>query len=393
MVDDAEQADPGTGLGPARPGLLILALSVFTGVTTETLPVGLLPSISRTFGVEESTTGLLVSLYAALVAVLAVPLTLVTRRLPRKRLLLLATGCFLASNVLSALAPTFAVLAVARAVGGATHAIFFSLCIGYAARLVPAARTGAALALASTGVSAGFVLGVPLGTAIGNAIGWRGAFAGLAVLMAVAFVLIAVGLPAVETSVDRGDRQPGGRIRLLAATGSNALAYTGHYALYTYVTVLLLHAGADAGLVAPILLLFGGCGLLAVVVVGRQLDRHFRRGSLVVLTVLCAGLLGTGKSGSGLALVVIAGCFWNGAFGPVAAIHQTAAIRTGATTEDCAGAWVVATSNVGIAAGAALGGAVLNAAGISTVAVVAAVPLALAAVVVGWSRRTFPAST
>jgi predicted MFS family arabinose efflux permease len=113
-----------------RTGLLILALAIFAVVTTE-MPVGLLPAISTTFGIGESTTGLLVSLYAVVVALVAVPLTLVTRAVDRKRLLLIAVACLAASNVIAAAAPKFAALAAARALGAATHALFYSVCIGY----------------------------------------------------------------------------------------------------------------------------------------------------------------------------------------------------------------------------------------------------------------------
>jgi predicted MFS family arabinose efflux permease len=386
-------ADRGPGLGAARPGLLILALSVFAGVTTETLPVGLLPAIGRSFGVSASTTGLLVTLYAGLVALLAVPLTLATRRIPRKRLLLLATGCFVVSNVLSAVAPGFAVLAVARGLGGVTHAVFFSVCIGYAARLVPPSRTGAALALASSGISAGFVLGVPLATALGDAVGWRASFAALAAVMAVAFALVATRLPAVAAPVRRERPEPGRRPRLVAAVTSNALLYAGHYTLYTYVSVLLLGAGAARNAVGPILLVFGGLGLVGVWLAGPRLDRRFRATALAVLVVLCVGVLGTGAGYPGLVPVIVAGAVWNAAFGPTASIYQTAAVRTGATTEDLAGAWVVATSNAGIAAGAALGGLVLDASGIRAVAWAAAVPVALAGAVVLVARGAFPART
>ncbi|HEY0248683.1 MAG TPA: MFS transporter [Gryllotalpicola sp.] len=384
-------AAPGrAGLGSARPGLLILALAVFAGVTTETLPVGLLPAIGAALGTSEPTAGLLVSLYAALVAVFAVPLTIATRRVPRKRLLLVATGCFVLSNALAAFAPDFAVLAAARALGGLAHAVFFSLCIGYAARLVPAGRTGAALALASSGISAGFVLGVPLATALGNAVGWRGAFVALTVLMALVFVLVAVRLPAVEAPEVRGASASGRGLRLLGAVSSNALLYTGHYVLYTFVTVLLLRAGAATGAIGPILLVFGGFGLIGVWLAGPRLDAHFRRTTLVVLAVMCAALLATGASLPALVLVIVAAAVWNGAFGPTASIYQAAAVHTEATTADLAGAWVVATSNLGIAAGSALGGVVLAADGIRTVVWVAAVFVAVAAVIVVLARRAFP---
>jgi predicted MFS family arabinose efflux permease len=190
------------GLGGARAGLIVLSMSVFAAVTTEMAPVGLLPAIGHSFGVGESTAGLLVSLYAVLVAVLAVPLTLATKRVPGKRLLLIALSSYAVSNVISALAPSLAVLAAGRAVGGVTHALFFSVLLGYVTRLVPPAQTGKALALASAGAPAGFVLGVPLATALGNAVGWRAAFAALAVLMAVMLVLVAVMLPDVRSQAD-----------------------------------------------------------------------------------------------------------------------------------------------------------------------------------------------
>src|SRR4051794_41911218 len=115
-----------------------------------------------------------------MVAALSVPLTLATGRLPRKPVLLATIGGYAVSNVIAALAPTFGVLAAGRVVGGITHALFFSVCIGYAARLVPASQTGRAMALASVGVSGGLVLGVPLSTAMGEAFGWRGGFRVLA---------------------------------------------------------------------------------------------------------------------------------------------------------------------------------------------------------------------
>ncbi|MFI5912128.1 MFS transporter [Dactylosporangium sp. NPDC051541] len=377
---------------PARAGLVILALCVFAGVTTEMLPVGLLPAVGRAVGTGDSATGLLVSLYAALVAVLAVPLTLATRRVPRKRLLLIATGCFAASNALAAVAPGYALLAVARGLGGATHAVFFAVCIGYAARLVPPERTGSALAFASAGISAGFVLGVPLATALGNAVGWRGAFAALGVLMLVLLLLVAGRLPEVEPAA-RDEAAGTGVRRLVAVIGSNILVYTGQYALYSYVSVLLLRAGAAAELVGPILLVFGGCGLLGVWLAGRRLDVRFRGTALVVLVVLCAGIGSTGAGFPVLALVIAGGAVWNCAFGPVASIHQTAAIRARATTEDLAGAWIVATANVGIAAGAGVGGVVLDHFGLRAVAWVAAAAVAGAAAIVLAARDAFPRTT
>ena len=73
----------GQGLRASIPGLLSLALASCLAVTTEILPVGLLPGIGATYAVSDSVTGLLVSLYAVMVAALAVPLTFATSRFRR----------------------------------------------------------------------------------------------------------------------------------------------------------------------------------------------------------------------------------------------------------------------------------------------------------------------
>lgn len=376
-------------LAEARAALLILALAVFAVVTTEMLPVGLLPAMSKTFGESESTTGLLVSLYAAVVALLAVPLTIATRAVARKRLLLIAVGCFTVSNVAAAAAPSFAALAAARALGGATHALFFSICIGYAARLVPPALTGRALALVSAGASAGFVLGIPLATVLGNAIGWRGAFIALAALMAFVLAAVAVQLPEVASAPHERHSDPGRRRQLLAAISSNGFAYLGHYTLYTYISVLLLRAHATRAMVGPILLVFGVAGLIGLSIAGPRLDRHFRRSALVALTLVLVGIAGSGASFPQLALVIVAGAIWNGAFGPAASIYQAVAIRTRAASPDVAGAFVNAASNVGIGGGAAIGALVLHQAGLREVAWTGAAFIGLAIVIMLCARQTF----
>jgi predicted MFS family arabinose efflux permease len=370
-----------------KTGLLILALAVFAVVTTEMAPVGLLPAIGRAFGESESTTGLLVSLYAAVVALVAVPLT---RTIDRKRLLLIAIGCFTVSNVAAAAAPTFEVLAGARALGGATHALFFSICIGYATRLVPPASIGRALALASAGASAGFVLGVPLATVLGNAFGWRGAFIALAALMAFVFIAVAIRLPDVELNPEHDGPANGRRRLLLAAVAPNALSYLGQYTLYTYISVMLLRAHASHGAVGPILLLFGLAGLIGLSIAGPRVDHHFRQTALVSLTLVLVGITANGIGFPHLAILIAVGVVWCGAFAPMASIYQAAAVRTRATSPDVAGAFVNATSNIGIGGGAALGSLVLHEAGIRANAWAAAACVALAVVVVLLAREAFP---
>ncbi|MDR1387354.1 MAG: MFS transporter [Propionibacteriaceae bacterium] len=371
-------------------GLATLAFCAFAGVSTEMAPVGLLPAIATAFTTSETQTGLLVSLYAVLVALLAVPITHATRRLPVKHLLFAGAASYGLSSLVCAIAPNFATLAAGRTIGGVTHALFFSCCIGYAARLVPPDRTGRALALASAGGSAGFLLGVPMVTAVGDAAGWRWAFAVLVGLMAVAGVGIVLFLPDLRRGPAGADGVQGRRREAGAAIGANTVTFAGHYVAYTYVTLLLLRSGLPSAGLAPILFGFGALGLLGIWRAAPQLDRRPRASALTILIALTVGLAGVGAGLPALVPVLIAAAVWGTAFGPVGSLFQSAAIRARAFSPELSGAWINATSNVGIAAGAGIGGVALDHWGVSALPWIGAALSLVGAVIVLMARRAFP---
>jgi predicted MFS family arabinose efflux permease len=379
------------GLRESLPGLLSLALASFLAVTTEVSMVGLLPDVGSTFRVSDSITGLLVSLYAVMVAALSVPLTLATARFGRKPLLLTTVLGYALSNALVAVAPTFAVVAIGRAVGGMTHALFFSLMIGYAPRLVSRGQVGRALALAGGGASAGMVLGVPLTTSLGTAAGWRAAFGLLAALSVLTFALVSRLLPRVTHEPVSGGSIRGGRGALTAVSASNLFSFLGQFTVYTFVSVLLLSSGVSPAFVGPILLVCGACGLISLWWVGRHLDRSPRRAAVTVLAIVIGAIVLLGSTWGSLVAVIVATAVWNGAFGGLPSIYQACAVRTHAVSPELAGAWVNATANAGIAGGSAIGAGLLQVAGLSSLPWVGASLIGVGLAVVMLSRKAFPA--
>ncbi|BBX68883.1 MFS transporter [Mycolicibacterium psychrotolerans] len=379
------------GLRDALPALLSLALASCLAVTTEMLPVGLLPDLGAAFGVSDATTGLLVGLYAVMVALFAVPLTMATSRFARKPLLLATVAGYAVSNAAVAAAPSFAVVAAGRTIGGLTHALFFSLLIGYTPRLVSRALVGRALAIAGCGVSAGLVLGVPLLTSLGAASGWRTPFAVLAVAAVGAFALIGAVLPGVTNTGQTGAREPGRRGRLVAVSASNMLVFVGHFTAYTFISLLLLGSGVHAAFIGPILLGCGACGLVGLWYAGRGLDRNPRGTTLITLCAKLIAVAALGVAWPVMAGVLAATAIWCGAFGGVPSLYQACAVRTHAVSPERAGAWVNATSNVGIAGGSALGAALLGTAGLGVLPWVAIALIGAGTAVAALSRNAFPA--
>jgi predicted MFS family arabinose efflux permease len=391
QAEDADAVGSPMGLRPMLPALLSLAAASCLAVTTEVLPVGLLTAIGDSFGVAASRTGLLVTLYAVMVATLAVPLTMMTTRFARKPLLLLTLVGYAVSNAMVAAAPVFAVVAAGRVVGGVTHALFFSLCIGYVPRLVSGAYVGRALAIATGGASAGFVLGVPLSTTLGTAAGWRLSFAALACAAVTILVLVARFLPGVAGDHPAGTGS-GRRLELAAVVTANVLTYLGQFTLYTYISLLFLTSGLSAALVGPLLLVCGACGFIGLCCTARTLDRNPRLTAVVVLTVVIVGLAVLGTTAPALGWVVFAAALWNAAFGGVPAIYQTCAVRARAASPELAGAWVNATANLGIGGGAAIGAVMLDVADLDVLPWIAVAFVAAGLAVVAGARRAFPSS-
>jgi predicted MFS family arabinose efflux permease len=383
MADDVSGRRAAVGLGA-------LSAATFVAVTTELLPVGVLPQMAADLHVSFATAGLSVSVFAVLVAALAVPLTVVTERIPRKLLLVIALLLYAVSNLVVAVAPDFAVLCAGRAVGGLSHAVFYSVVSAYAPALVPPHRVGRALSVAFAGASLGTVLGVPLTSFLGAQAGWRAAFAAMAVVAALFAAAVAVIVPSVVTPPHRkGERYRPGR-GLIAIVTANALVWIGHSAAYTYIAPLLGRAGIEGTALSGILALLGVVSIGGLIAAGTLADRHLvgaMIGSAIVIAVALALLSFDGGSA---ASAVGTSVFWLLAFGAVSPLAVTAAVRTGAVSDSISGAVVNSASNVGITLGSLLGGGVIALGSLAALPAVGAVLAAAAAAVTLVARRRMP---
>ncbi|WP_432570752.1 MFS transporter [Kineococcus sp. SYSU DK005] len=358
--------------------LALLAAAVFAAVSTEVMPVGLLPQLAAAFAVPEDRIGWWMSAYALVVALGAVPVTaLLAHRSPRGVLVALLLVYALANGlvVLAGSTGGFALALAARLLGGLAHAGLFSVAVATAVAVSPPGRSGRAVALVNTGITLALALGVPLGTAAGAAWGWRWAFAAttgvLLLLAAAAAVLVPARPPATPpvpgprgaTGPRPGRTRAGvlgalrGRPLLLVATTTVVLTL-GHYGAYTYVTPLLLRAGAGQGAVGPALLGYGLASFAGLLLAGATADRHPLAALRAAIAVIAACLLALGPASGHTAATVAVVVLWGAAFGALPSLLQTAALRA-SDVPGAAPAVVNSTFNVGIAVGAWAGGRAL----------------------------------
>jgi DHA1 family inner membrane transport protein len=178
--------------------LLALTAGAFGIGTTEFVIMGLLLQVSTDLHVSIAAAGLLISGYALGVAVGAPLLTLATRNLQRKTVLMALMAIFTLGNLACALAPDYGWLMAARIVTSLAHGTFFGVGSVVATGLVPPERRASAIAIMFTGLTAATLLGVPAGAWLGLHFGWRSAFWAVTGIGVAALAVLAAFVPRSE---------------------------------------------------------------------------------------------------------------------------------------------------------------------------------------------------
>ncbi|MGW5240697.1 MFS transporter [Monashia sp. NPDC004114] len=354
--------------------LIALTLAVFSYVTTESLPIGLLPLIANDLGTTESAVGLLVTGYGLVIVAVSLPLTRLTRRLPRRRLLCVLLAGFVVATCVSAAAWNYGLLMGARMVTALSQALFWCVVTPAAAGMFPAEVRGRAVSILYAGVSVAALAGIPAGTWLGQQTSWRMAFVLLTVPVVLALVVVAVLLPdtaAGHGAADRGSAPDRGRYLSIVAT--TAVAVTGGFTAFTYISPFLTGlTGFATSSVGVLLLARGLAGLAAVVVVGVLVDSHGWLTMVGLTGLQVVALAGQFVFGESQVATVIAISLAGFTLAGLPAVLGSRVLRHAPGASDMASAGTSTAFNIGITAGALFGGVLLAGPGVRSTALVGA---------------------
>jgi predicted MFS family arabinose efflux permease len=380
-------------------GLLALASASFVYVTAETLPIGLLPQLASGLHVHEWAVGLLVTVYAGVAGLAALPVTALLEHRPRRQVVTGAMVALALSQFAMAVAPNYEVVLGARLVCALAHGVFWSLLAPVAASMTSPGKAGRATAIVFAGNSLALVLGTPLATALGQAAGWRVAMAVVGVAGAASAVALRATLPVLPSKTGAGLKaqftsMPATlRSRpLLVLCAVTVLVVTGHFTVYTYIAPLVRRDAGLAGLaLSAVLLGYGLAGIGGLTLTGWVTDRRPRLAAAACAIGLTAALAGLAVSGRGSAVATVAATIlWGAAFTAIPVCLQSAVLRISPRAAGTASALLVVAFQIGIGGGS-LAGAVLVGSGL--LRELPAVGAALAAVgtlVLLADRRAFP---
>ncbi|MDR0747504.1 MAG: sugar transporter [Helicobacteraceae bacterium] len=335
-----------------------LSFSAFIFNTTELAPVGLLTAISDDFNMDSAYTGYMVTIYAWTVAALSLPLTVLTAKIERKRLLTALFIVFIASHLLIGAAQSFEVLIVGRLGVACAHAIFWSITVPLAVRLAPEESKSKAIGALVAGGSVAMVLGVPIGTAIGQAFGWRVTFFIIAAIALLALLAITKLLPALPCH-NAGNFKS---LPILFKRASVVWIYvliavivTGEFTAYTYIGAFLEAKGYERSVVAWLLLVGGGAGLLSSYLFGLWGDRFANLTLIVPLALLAAMLALLEASAINIYAVFFLSFAWGLFVVMIFMSLQSRLLSAAKDAADVANAIYSGIFNVGIGGGAYVG--------------------------------------
>ncbi|EBD3199379.1 sugar transporter [Salmonella enterica subsp. enterica serovar Typhimurium] len=364
--------------------VVTLAIAAFIFNTTEFVPVGLLSDIAESFHMQTAQVGIMLTIYAWVVAVMSLPFMLLTSQMERRKLLIYLFVLFIASHVLSFLAWNFTVLVISRIGIAFAHAIFWSITASLAIRLAPAGKRAQALSLIATGTALAMVLGLPIGRVVGQYFGWRTTFFAIgmgALITLLCLIKLLPKLPSEHSGSLKSLPLLFRRPALMSLYVLTVVVVTAHYTAYSYIEPFVQNvAGLSANFATVLLLILGGAGIIGSLVFGKLGNRHASSLVSIAIALLVVCLLLLLPAAESEAHLAILSIFWGIAIMVIGLGMQVKVLALAPDATDVAMSLFSGIFNIGIGAGALVGNQVSLHWSMSAIGYIGAIPACAALV-------------
>jgi predicted MFS family arabinose efflux permease len=380
------------GSRPAAWGaVLSMALCVAMLIASEFMPVSLLTPMAEGLHATEGQTGQAISVSGLFAVVASLLITTAAGTLNRKWVLVAMTALMLASLVLVATAPNFAILMLGRALLGVGIGGFWALATAVIMRLVPAADVPRALALMYGGQAIAAAFAAPIGSYLGGLFGWREVFWALMPIIAINLVWHVAALPSLPARQRQDFRSMFALLKrphFQRGLAACMLSWGSAFTMFTYLRPFLEEVTqVDVTTLSVLLLLLGCAGFVGTWAAGR-----FLKGDVAPFLKLPALIMGGATLGLLLLgfSIIAAGMFmaiWGAMNTMFSVIWMTWMSQNADDAPEAAGSLMVAAIQASILLGAVVGGLLLDAISIQATFIGSIVLAVLALMLIGNGER------
>ncbi|MED3961230.1 MFS transporter [Niallia taxi] len=340
--------------------IFILTIGVFGIINTEMGVIGILPSLAEHFGVSISKAGLLVSLFALVIAVSGPTMPLFFAGMDRKKVMLLVLGIFVLGSVVSIFTTNFTVALLARIVPAFFHPIYCSLAFSVAAASVSKAEAPKAVSKVFIGVSAGMVVGVPIASFLANTASLQMAMAFFALINIIAFIATMIYIPSmpVKEKLSYGS-QLSVLKKLITWQSIVAVIFLNSavFGVYSYLAEYLKTVTAmSSNSITIMLVVFGGANIIGNIVAGKLLTNNAAKSVMIFPFALVAVYIALFLFGQFSIPVAVITLVWGILAGIGGNINQYWIMSSAPEAPDFANGLFISSCNVGTTIGTAAGG-------------------------------------
>lgn len=376
---------------PAWSAVFATALSAAALSTAESIPASILTPIAGALQISEGVAGQMVTASAVMGFVTSLLIVAAARTLDRRKLILLLLSVLVLSNLLVAVAPSLAVLLLGRMLLGMTVGGFWTFSASLTMRLVPAPQVPKAFSILFGGTSLARILAAPMASYFEPLVGWRTIFLMAGLLALIALIWQWNSLPSLPA---RGRTRIAMIFLLLKRPSirlgmtSVLLAFAGMTMAFTYLRPFLEGVTrVDVNQLSAILLGVGIASFVGTSLAGLFLKRNLPL--TLTLTPLLVSLPAAGlvSFGDNLLAATLLVTLWGFFSSMIPVGWSTWLTRAVPNEAESGGGLLVATIQLAIMAGAAVGGLVIDSSGVTGPFVVGGVVLLLCALMSAFGSR------
>jgi len=273
---------------------MLAAVSFLVG-TSEFIIAGILDKVAADIGVSVSAAGQLITVFSLAYAFGTPILMAVTARMERRKLLIYSLIVFVIGNGITVALPGFEFLIASRIVLALSTGVFVVTALTVASKMAPPEKQGSAIATLVMGFSTALIVGVPLGRVVASVYDWKTTFGGIGILGLLAILLIAYTIPRTDGEEPVPLRKQLALLkqpRIAIALSITFFWIAGYAIAYTYISPFLLNVtGMSEQVVSAGLFAFGIASLIGSKFGGFSTDKWGYRRTLIAGMLLHAAAL------------------------------------------------------------------------------------------------------